>query len=85
MLHVKPLDNITCQMGKDDELNRALALIAEHGWSVRRITSKGYTQVVCACGQHANAFPKTPSNRNTWRRRAHDIIRQCSTKDGRVR
>lgn len=66
-------------VGRDDEKQRALDLLAEHGWRYQRTTGNGYLQMVCACGDHIGRLHKTPSNPNHWRQRASYMVRQCST------
>jgi hypothetical protein len=65
-------------MPKPDELKRWLAFIAEHGWTVRRVSKAGIVQVVCGCGQHGPAhFHPTPSSSRTWENLARRCVAEC--------
>ncbi len=65
----------------DKERRRAIELLEEHGWTADSITGKGYTKLLCGCGVHTRFIPKTPSGPNTFRRKAADFVKLCSTKD----
>jgi hypothetical protein len=71
-------------VGSDDEFERALKLLAENGWVVRRSTGRGYIEVACGCGDHLGRLHKTPSNPRHFREKAAFLVRQCSTRPGRV-
>lgn len=61
------------------ERHRAITLVASHGWQPAQLNSKGYVLMQCGCGDHQMWLPATPSNRNTYRRKAARMIKVCST------
>jgi hypothetical protein len=66
----------------EKERQRAIARVADHGWREGRTNPRsGYTKMLCACGKHIVWLPKTPSNRDTYRRKASHMISMCSTHD----
>lgn len=74
-------DALRCALvGRDDELQRAISLVEEHGWSVAGVARRGYVKVRCGCGVHTGWFHKTPSNPKHYREKANFLIRQCSTQ-----
>jgi hypothetical protein len=57
----------------------AIAKAQGAGWSVARVTAKGYTVMHCGCGQHQETLKKTPSNPDHFRQKANRMVVTCST------
>lgn len=68
-------------MSGEDEKERLAAIETAEGagWSIARITAKGYTVMHCGCGEHQETLRKTPSNPNAFRQKARRMVRTCST------
>ena len=62
----------------DQERDAAVALVAAHGWTIRRTTKRGYLIMQCACGAHQETLHKTPSLPAHFRRKAAHMIATCS-------
>lgn len=60
--------------------DQAVSLVEEHGWTVARVSGKGYLVMHCGCGAHMETFHKTPSNPNHFKQKAAFMIRMCSTR-----
>lgn len=56
----------------------AVEVVAAHGWTVARVTERGYLIMRCACGNHQETLHKTPSNPNHFRQKAGRMIASCS-------
>lgn len=41
--------------------------MAAHGWTVARVTTRGYLIMRCSCGNHQETLHKTPSNPNHFK------------------
>jgi hypothetical protein len=66
----------------DKERQRAIDTVRPHGWHEAGVNPKtGYTKMHCACGDHTVWLPKTPSHRNTYRRKANHMISLCSVRE----
>ncbi len=62
----------------EQERNRAVARVAEHGWYVARVTKGGYLIMRCRCGAHQETLHKTPSLASHFRQKANRMIATCS-------
>lgn len=65
----------------DKERQACIRAVAPHGWWVKGSNPKtGYTTLFCSCEiKHRISIPKTPSNPATFRLKARQMIRTCST------
>ncbi|MCU1355193.1 MAG: hypothetical protein JWM89_611 [Acidimicrobiales bacterium] len=68
-------------MSTEDEKEKQKAIAAGEGagWSVARVTSKGYMVMHCGCGDHQETLKKTPSNPDHFRQKARKMVRDCPT------
>ena len=58
----------------------AVRAVATHGWSVARITKRGYLILRCSCGDHQETLHKTPADPGHFRWKAMRMISTCSSQ-----
>lgn len=68
-------------MSSEHEKARSEAIehAESHGWTVARVTKRGYTIMRCSCGEHQETLKKTPSNPSHFRQKAARMVSTCST------
>lgn len=60
--------------------HEAVEAVASHGWTIARVTKRGYLVMRCSCGAHQETLHKTPSNPNHFKQKAAHMIKTCSTE-----
>lgn len=62
------------------ERDAAIAAAEAAGWTVVRVTKRGYSVMRCSCGAHQETMHKSPSNPFHYRRKAARMVTLCNSE-----